>query len=132
MRAVTISAAVGVGLVAFLMLYTPQQAQRGQKLYEERCAVCHGARGEGGMVPQRFGQLAGPRVPPVAGPTALAGMQTAGELFGYVQQRMPLDDPGGLTDEQYLAVTAWLLGENGVEPSGEPLTPERAGQLPLR
>lgn len=132
MRAAALSLGVVAGLVGLVLLYTPQQAQRGQKLFTESCAVCHGPAGDGGRVPQRFGALAGRRVPSVVGPNALANFQTASDLFRYAQQRMPLDDPGSLTDEQYLAVTAWLLERDGVEANGEPLTPESAAQVPIR
>lgn len=55
MRAAALSVVVVAGLVGLVLLYTPQQAQRGQKVYGENCAVCHGAQGSGGTVPDRFG-----------------------------------------------------------------------------
>ena len=53
--------------------YTTEQATQGKELYVKYCAVCHGAGGEGGKVPDQFGKLAGAKVPPLVGPGYLAG-----------------------------------------------------------
>jgi hypothetical protein len=45
---------------------------------------------------------------------------------------MPLDDPGGLPEEDYWAVLAYLLVQNGVIDENFPLGPETAEQIAIK
>ena len=80
------------------------QFERGAQLYEQNCALCHGAEGRGG---QGF-----------AGPIWGAGHDitkfgSARGLFEYVQLFMPFDNPQKITDEEQLSVIAFMLIRNG-------------------
>lgn len=47
--------------------------------------------------------------------------RTLGELFGYMRREMPQADPGGMTDEEYLDVLAYMLRINGMPTGNDPL-----------
>jgi cytochrome c2 len=77
------------GLGLFFAI-TAQAQQRGETLYKEQCASCHGDALEG-----RAG-------PPLAGAAfkAIWEKQGPSELFNKIKNTMPRDKPGKLTDEQ--------------------------------
>ena len=90
----------------------------GATLYAERCASCHGPRGqEGALLPAL--RLAG-------GEGSLASarpVQTVGSywpfattLFDYVRRAMPFNAPQSLSPDQVYAVTAFVLHLNGLLP----------------
>jgi mono/diheme cytochrome c family protein len=81
-------------------------ATPGTQVYMAQCASCHGAAGEGFIGP------------PVIGPEAALGVYENGRrLLDYISTTMPQANPGGLSDEQYREVLAFLLIRNGfVEP----------------
>ena len=89
--------------------FTAEQAAAGRVAYETTCSGCHG------------GQLAGP--PPLAGAafTNGWGSRPVRDLLTAVQS-MPPDQPGGLTEPTYLAITAFILQFNGAGPGPQPLT----------
>jgi mono/diheme cytochrome c family protein len=100
-------------------VYATEQAERGAKLFEQRCAGCHGADMRGGA-----------GVPGVAGIEFMAawGNQTAWAVFDTMKGSMPADNPGGLTDEQYTDVLAAIFRANEF-PAG--LSPLAAGRADL-
>jgi cytochrome c len=101
-------------------------AATGETLYRGRCALCHGAKGEG-LPPN----------PPLVGREPREGfpfgrepalVRTIGNywphattLFDYVRRTMPLDAPGSLADDEVYSLTAWLLVANEVLPAGSRL-----------
>lgn len=94
--------------------YTAEQAQRGQRVYEANCAVCHHAS----LLGEQY-------APALKGPSFLrrwAG-QSVGDLYTFVHDRMPLGMPGSLTDQQYIDVVAYILSHNELPPGGEELPP---------
>lgn len=70
---------------------------RGQAVYAERCALCHGANGDGQ-------QSAGVQVfPPLWGDRSFnwgAGMHQVNNAAGFIKANMPLGLGGSLTDQQ--------------------------------
>ena len=80
----------------------------GRELYAAHCAACHGAQLEGDTAPELSAEGLHDRHP------------TALDLYQYIKDRMPADGvgPGGLTDPEYLAVTAFVLEERGVRGAG--------------
>lgn len=91
--------------------YTAEQATRGQRVFGNVCAVCHGRN-----------EFIGPifaltwRVEPV------------GALFEHISTKMPQDRPGSLTADEYAAIVAYLLQLNG-RPAGERELPADAELL---
>lgn len=56
---------------------------------------------------------------------------TLGQVFNYTRATMPFEYPGALTDEEYLAITAFLARAHGAW-DGLPLTMENVEQVRLR
>ena len=78
---------------------------RGEELYEEQCAACHGLDGVG----FNLGGLAEPA--PVWGEGSWndgAGAARIWRLAGFIRHAMPLTAPGILTDEEAQHISAWI------------------------
>ena len=84
--------------------FTEQQARRGQTVYAESCALCHGPHLNDGQ----FG-------PPVKGSGFKARWhdQAPEALWSAIIKRMPPASPGSLDGRAYTDVAAYLLRENG-------------------
>ena len=84
-------------------VYTADQAKKGEGLYKEQCAACHGDNLEG----------SGP-MPPLAGKDFLANWsgKTLGDLYEKTQTTMPATAPGTLTPDQAADLVAFLLSKD--------------------
>lgn len=79
-------------------VYTAAQAGRGQALYAERCASCHGPT------------LGGAQGPPLVGDEFVRTWSgPLSELVSKIQNTMPANDPGKLTGQQSADVVAYML-----------------------
>ena len=87
-----------------LGVYAADQAARGQETYEVMCRECH--------VPATH-----------TGPAFTAAWQgrPLWNLFRYIRELMPKDDPGTLTRRETTQVLAYLLRMNGMPSGGEEL-----------
>ena len=54
-------------------------------------------------------------------PCAVERSPSVGELYGFISQNMPQNDPGSLPQDDDLAVVAYLLQVNGMPPGSTPL-----------
>ncbi len=88
---VILSSASGLPAASFL----PSQAARGSEIYEQSCVRCH----EGG-------QLAG------QGFVESWNNRRVYDLYALIRSTMPLEEPGGMKDGEYLDVVAYLLAIN--------------------
>ena len=90
-------------------VYTRDQASKGDALYAQHCASCHGISLTGGE-----------SAPPLAGGDFLSNWNglTVGDLFERIRTTMPASRPGGLNRETNVAILAYLLATNQF-PSGE-------------
>src|SRR5262245_44705328 len=81
-------------------VYTAEQAGRGEAIYKEQCAACHGDNLEG----------SGP-MPPLAGMDFLTNWngKTLGDLYEKIQTTMPATAPGTLMPAQVTDVLAYIL-----------------------
>lgn len=87
-------------------VYTEAQATRGEGIYKERCATCHGAT------------LGGAQAPPLAGNEFMrAWGGPLSELVNKIQNTMPANDPGKLTRQQATDVVSYML-QAGKFPAG--------------
>jgi cytochrome c len=85
----------------------------GKPIYGERCASCHGEKGED----PKYSRLVGGHGSLVtAQPVRTIGSfwQFATTLWSYIRRAQPFDEPGSLTADQVYAVTAYLLYLNGI------------------
>jgi len=79
-------------------VHTWEQATRGQAVYKDRCASCHGATLEGAQGPP----LAGDQFIRVwGGPLS--------DLISKIRNTMPANDPGKLTRQQSVDIVAYML-----------------------
>jgi mono/diheme cytochrome c family protein len=84
------------------------QGTMGAAVYVNSCALCHGDALEG---------LDGPAL--VGPSSAVLDQRTGRRLYDTVSTWMPDDDPGSLSEREYLDVIAFLLHANGLHPGGE-------------
>lgn len=100
-------------------LYTDAQAQAGAAVYSQACAACHGQQLEGVAAPALKG--------PAFGEMATAQGLTADGLLDVITNTMPQSDPGSLKPEDYNAVTAYILQQNGYPAGSVALAKGAAG-----
>lgn len=82
-------------------VFTDAQAARGKDIYVGSCRECHTPQSHTGVVFRNSW-----------------GGKRLSDLLAYMQERMPKNNPGSLTNEEYAAVTAYILMLNGL-PSGD-------------
>jgi mono/diheme cytochrome c family protein len=100
-------------------LYTDAQAQAGATVYSQACAACHGQQMEGVAAPALKGSA--------FGEMATAQGLTADALLDVIANTMPQSDPGSLKTDDYNAVTAYILQQNGYPAGSAALTKGAAG-----
>jgi cytochrome c len=83
-----------------LGVYSREQWMRGRDVYAGMCAGCHPAVTHVGPVFTK----------------AWAGKKLS-DLFGYLRERMPKNDPGSLSEQDYVDVMSYMLRLNGM-PAG--------------
>src|SRR5690606_25626187 len=86
--------------------FTEDQASRGAAQYRVNCSSCHGT------------QLEGVFAPGLSGGEFFGGWQTAADIHGFFSVSMPPTNPGGLSDQAYTDILAFLLSFNGY-PAGD-------------
>ena len=82
-------------------VYTDAQAARGKDIYVGTCRECHTPASHTGVVFKN----------------AWGGKRIA-DLLAFMSEKMPKNNPGSLTSEEYADVTAYILMLNGL-PSGD-------------
>lgn len=97
-------------------VYSEPQAARGEALFQEHCAACHGARLEGN--------------PAVAltGPAFRArwedGTHTLDDFYYIIRTLMPYSAPGSLSRPQYADIVAYILKVNAYPAGDKELEPK--------
>jgi len=84
-------------------IYSDEQAKRGEPLYSEKCAACHGPDLTGGEM-----------APALAGAEFKSNWSglSMGDLFERIRISMPQDNPGSLSRQQIVDVLAFVLSKN--------------------
>ncbi len=125
----------------------PTQLEQGRYLYWLNCMPCHGDKGQGltdefralyvedadcwarGCHGGRTGDQGFPiphMVPAIISSTGtLPPFATPQQLFEFLRATHPPQHPGLLPDDQYWAITAYLLDQNGRLPAGQVLGPQK-------
>jgi len=87
----------------------------GERIFAEKCAACHGARGEGKPMDALVG---GAGTIATSKPLKTVGSYWpyATTLFDFVRRAMPFDAPQSLTNEEVYAVSAYVLWLNRLVP----------------
>jgi alcohol dehydrogenase (cytochrome c) len=94
--------------------YTAAQAAAGRTTYQAQCSACHlpDLKGQGDAAP-----LAGSEF------MDAWGRRSPRELLSFMQVTMPPARPGGLSQEEYVNIAAFILQSNGASAGNQPLTP---------
>ncbi len=116
---------------------------------------CHGDRGQGltdefrlrvyppedtncwksgchGNTPYEDGFQLPHTVPALIGANTLTRFATARNMFDFMRTAMPFNQPGSLSQEQYLQVLAYLLEQNHIVAEGVQLDPDSLQKIILR
>jgi mono/diheme cytochrome c family protein len=111
--AMTVAARVAPAQPAATPTFTADQVDRGRAVYGRNCTDCHGTtldNGEfggpvlkGGFFRQKWAPLG------------------VGALYSFTKGLMPPDRPGGLTDQNYADLIAYILSNNGYTPGDKEL-----------
>jgi len=101
-------------------VYTTAQANQGKKVYDEKCAECHGTMAS-----------ATPDVAPLLNDHVFRTTwkdRSLGELFDRIRETMPQDEPGTLSPQQLADLIAYILRANAL-PAGEVALAHDVGTL---
>ena len=96
-------------------VYTADQAARGSEVYALSCASCHTAATH-----------TGPAF------TAKWNGRPLAELFDFIRESMPKNDPGSLSPREYFLAMIYVLQMNGVPPGPDPLPADPAALQRIR
>ena len=112
-------AAVAQQLTVWDGVYTREQSDRGEKIYADRCAKCHGDTLQGIEA-----------APALVGPRFYSNWdgETLDALFERMRTSMPQDRPGALTRTENADILAYLL-RVGAFPSGKMTLDAQGGAL---
>ena len=102
-------------------VFSGAQAGRGQEVYSGACGLCHGRRLNGA-----------PDDPDMRSTPSLARARFLREwegrslasLLAYTRLTMPEDNPGSLTDEEYVDVIAYMLSVSRMPAGDDELAPD--------
>src|ERR1700726_1165769 len=89
------------------------RVSRGHEVFDQQCASCHGAKGEGGVGDRLVGGQ-GTLVTPKPVRTVGSFWPYAPTLFDYIRRAMPQNAPQSLSNEDVYAVSAYILNLNGL------------------
>ncbi len=95
-------------------VYSEDQAKRGESVYADKCASCHGA------------QLTGNDAPALVGAEFNANWTdlTLNDLSERIRLTMPADNPGSLSRPQVADIVAMLLKHAAMPSGGADLVPD--------
>jgi len=96
-------------------VYTTQQAARGKDVYAGACRSCHTPETHTGAT---F--------------NATWNKRSLSELYGYIRERMPKNEPGSLSDQEYADVLAYVLKMNKMPVGRAELAPDSASMKTIR
>ena len=96
-------------------VYTLAQATRGRDVFASSCQSCHTPTQHSGP-PFRNKWFGRP----------------LGELYEYIRREMPQNEPGSMSDEDYVQALAYLLRMNGMPTGSTPLVADSAALARIR
>jgi cytochrome c len=116
---------------------------RGQQVWEEKCASCHGVFGESNSVFNPLvggtsaadigrGRVANLQRTDYPGRTTMMKLATVSTLWDYIRRAMPWNQPKSLTVEEVYATTAYMLHLADVVPADFTLSDRNIAQVQQR
>ncbi len=85
-------------------------AADGAKIFADKCALCHGDKGQGGIAARLIG---GPAKASLNGGKTIANYWPyATTVFDYIRRAMPFPQPRSLSDQEVYSLVAFILAEN--------------------
>ncbi len=145
---------LSLGLVTTALAFTDDQAKQGEQIFGGYCSTCHGNRGQGLTAEFRAtwppqdqncwkskchadnhppsGFVLPKTVPAIIGPGTLQDMATAQNLHDFISKNMPYQAPGLLNQDQYWALTAYLLRQRGIAADGQVLNNTNAARIQIK
>jgi cytochrome c len=117
--------------------------RQGEKLWESKCATCHGAFGEspsvfppliGGTTAKDMerGRVAALSISSENAKTTMMKLATVSTLWDYIRRAMPFDAPKSLSVDEVYAATAFLLHLADVVPADFTLSEKNIAQVQAR
>ncbi|HEV2989550.1 MAG TPA: cytochrome c [Candidatus Angelobacter sp.] len=96
-------------------VYSEDQSRRGESLYHDKCALCHGDKLTGGE-----------SAPPLAGGQFLSNWNglTLDVLFERIRASMPSDNPARVGRQPKADILAYMLSMNSFPPGKAELPPK--------
>ncbi len=96
--------------------FSAAQAGRGKAVYVAECSGCHleTLQGDGGASPALIGKAF----------MEAWDRKSVQDLFSRIRDTMPATNPGGLSDQAYVDITAYLLQMNNFPEGSAELPPE--------
>jgi cytochrome c len=91
-------------------------AKQGEKVFAEKCAVCHGPAGEGSQLAPRLIGGRGPLASPTPSRTLANYWPFATTIWDYINRAMPPKQEGSLNASDVYALTAFILFRNEIIP----------------
>ena len=94
-------------------VYSTAQASLGKKVYDARCASCHGTM-----------ETATPDMAPLLNDSGFQNLwreRSLARLFSRIRETMPQDKPGTLSPEQTVDLIAYILSANELPAGDVPL-----------
>ena len=95
-------------------VFTPAQAARGKSLYGLKCRSCHTPEGHSATIKSKW-----------------AG-QSLSDIFQYIAENMPKNDPGSLDAAEDAQALAYLLQATGMPSGSEELPADSAALSKIR
>jgi mono/diheme cytochrome c family protein len=102
----------------------------GHEVFDQQCAACHGAKGEGG-IGDRLSGGQGTLATPNPVRTVGSYWPYAPTLFDYIRRAMPQNAPQSLSNDDVYAVSAYVLHLNGLLPADATLDAGTLGTMKM-
>src|SRR5271170_2239635 len=113
-------------------------AKEGAAIYAQKCAVCHGENGSGGLAPMLIKpetpvKSSTPCLQPCIGPGDVMALHApyATVIWDYINRAMPFRQEGSLKPDEVYSLTAFLLYKNGVIQEDEVLAQTTLPQVKM-
>jgi S-disulfanyl-L-cysteine oxidoreductase SoxD len=97
-------------------------AAQGAKLFEDKCALCHGPGAKGGIANMLIGNPSLTADGIASNKTVANFWGQSSTLFDYIRRAMPWPAPRTLSDDEVYALCAYLLAGNKLIPEDEPMS----------